>query len=135
MKAMGEPTNEPYLMGLPSPYTGQVAMALANAGPAFTMISDEGVVGCGGVAIVWAGMGKGWAVFTKIAEKYPVAVVKVTKKVIAKAMHDHGLQRVETTIASNSEKNMRFAVMLGFRREGTLVKYYNGLDFEMVAIT
>ena len=132
---MGEPVNEPYLLGLPRPYSEQVAIALANAGPAFTMIGDEGVIGCGGVAVVWAGMGKGWAVFTKTAEKYPVAVVKVTKKVIEKAMREHGLQRVETTIASNSQKNIRFAVMLGFRREGTLVKYYNGLDFEMVAIT
>ena len=108
---------------------------MASVGPAYTAVVDNKIIGCAGVVLMWEGTGHAWAVFGELFPKYSVFMSKAVRKILYNIIRDNGLARVETLVEATSERNMAWARFLGFKHEGTLVNYYRGIDFEMVAIT
>lgn len=104
-------------------------------GPSYTCIDEDGIVGCGGIAMLWERVGQAWAIFSPSIEKHGLFVSKFAKWVIYAKKREYGLDRIQAIVLSSSEKNKRWVEFLGFQYEGTLRKYISGMDFEMVAIT
>ncbi len=101
--------------------------------PSATLRSDEGeIIACGGIVILWKGVGEAWGLTTKLVEDYRILYYKTTKTMIegfAKALKLH---RVQATVPVGHEPAARFIIKLGFAREGLLKKFGpDGSDFIM----
>jgi len=96
---------------------------LIQRGPAFTLISDRGIVGIAGVYLMWKGVGEAWAITTKLIEKYPKAAHRATKDVLETLQRNKRLHRVQCAVLEDHPTSHEWVKRLGFKREGKMVAY------------
>ena len=60
-----------------------------------------------------------------------VVCFKKMKRIIDGWIDCDGIERVEFTTQANFKQANRLAFLLGFKCEGTMEKYFNGLDFNI----
>ena len=91
-------------------------------GLSMTVTLDDQIMGCGGVALFWKGVGELWAMFSRDIIKYPIETVKQTKRALQKIMDDNDLHRVQCYVRSDLTAQ-GFVETLGFKAEGVAEKY------------
>jgi hypothetical protein len=97
------------------------------AGPAWTLVDkDNLVVACGGVVMMWSGVGEAWIVFSTRAKRYPVALFKYVDKALKAITKTFELHRVQTVCIWGHEAGYRWLEKLGFRQEGRADRYLPG---------
>ena len=75
----------------------------------------------GGVVPLWHGVGEVWMVMMEGMEKHGFLLTKVCKQLInegAKAFH-----RIQMTTLESEPGHARWAKLLGFQEEGTMIQY------------
>lgn len=106
----------------------------ASTGDSFTMICDGRVIACGGVYVLWEGVGQVWLLPSKHLSRYPVAAVRTIKRMLDAMVESHNFHRLQAIISTKLDVGPRWIEMLGFTREGVLGKYTpQGTDYLMYA--
>lgn len=95
-----------------------------ECGPAFSLLNADGSPACvvGGVRI-WAGVARCWAVTTNDLDLHPIAFTRVLLGLITSCVRYYKVHRLEITVKADFKAGIRWAQVLGFRREGHLRAY------------
>lgn len=103
-------------------------------GLSFTAIYDREIMCCGGVTIMWPGVGEVWTVNGPLTRKYPIQFHKLIKRWLHLLTKKHGLHRIQAVVDATNETHVRWIEALGFSREGMMRQYYRRRDFYLYAI-
>ena len=112
-----------------TPPSRDTLQAAIDAGLAFAVINEGGVVALGGVRDVWPGRGVAWGL---LANGIGATMVPVTRAV-RRFLSVCPTRRIEAEVAAGHEEGRRWVEMLGFEREGTMRAYWGGKDFDLYA--
>lgn len=93
--------------------------SLLKAGPCFTALEGDEVLGCAGVMNMWEGRVMAWALISADAGKNFIRIFKAIKRFV----DSHPADRIEATVDVNFEEGHRLMKMLGFEYEGLARKY------------
>ena len=108
-------------------------LAVAGRFPTYTWTVD-GIPACYfGIIPMWDGVAECWMVPSDLIAKYPVAFYKGSKQVFDEFVDFYKLERLQITCAVVNQMSKKWLERLGFKKEGTLVKYANGQDFYAMA--
>lgn len=99
----------------------------------FTAFYNEDVMCCGGVNVLWEGVGEAWTVNGPLTLKYPVTFHKIIVRWLKLLTDKHRLLRLQSIVDAQNETHIRWIESLGFEREGTLRKYHGGKDYHLYA--
>ena len=80
-------------------------IAKATAGPAYTMVLGEAIVGAGGVIVTHPGVGYAWLNLTEVVGRYGIWLTKVVAGVLREAIDGHDLHRIEAAVVGNYDTN------------------------------
>lgn len=100
--------------------------ALTAPGMSFSALADGAVVGCAGIVELWPGVGQAWAVLSERALEEPVTLTRAVMRELARIRREHGLCRVQATVADGHGAGARWLAFMGFEVEGLLVNYGPG---------
>lgn len=110
------------------------AAASAAAGPAWTLLLDGDPVGCGGVVLLWPGVGEAWSLSAESAAAIPLALHRAVREGLAEAQMRYRLHRIQAAVLACHVVGRRWLALLGFEEEGTMRKYGpGGHDFVRMA--
>lgn len=90
------------------------AKALEKAGPAHTAMRDGKVLACIGLMHQWDGRATAWAI---MANKIGGADYLAIHRAVKRFMGIIGYRRIDATVAAHFDNAIRWAEMLGFKRE------------------
>lgn len=85
----------------------------AEAGPAYAVMSPDGVICVGGICEAWVGRGIAWTLIAAHAGKHMVGLTRVVRKYV----EDSGFKRVEMYVDPEHPAASRWARLLGFDLE------------------
>jgi len=123
---------EPGVLG--SPRHAQWAAEHKKYGPAFTGVRNGEVIACGGIMLLWPGVGEAWANLSPAVKKSPKDMLYCLRKgldIISKA---YELRRVQAYATPSFPASVRLLKHLGFVEEGYFCKYWeDGRDAVMMA--
>ena len=112
----------------------ELAESQQKAGPAWTMLVGEEIIGCGGVILCGYKGGMAWLMLSKLFYSYSKSALKEIKLRLLDIAAEHKLRRIEMETVAESATNARFAEYLGFELEGRKRAYGpNGEDFFIFA--
>ncbi len=101
---------------------------------AMTLWHDDQFVMCGGVMVVWAGVGEAWVLGSPDVAKHGKQVYKMCKQGLDAAEKHFNLRRIQATVIEVKFDWIRFAKVLGFKKEGTMFGYGpDGKDYALMA--
>jgi len=101
--------------------------------PNVTGIIDGKIVACGGLRILWDGVGEVWLM---VSRDYPIHAVVLLKRQMYEWMRDYGLRRVQSIVRFDWKEGNRFAQWSGMKFEGVMRKMYcDGSDANLWAVT
>jgi len=106
------------------------AEGLARAGPNWSAIADNHVIGIGGFFEPWGGRAIAHAILASTSGPFLSAVVRAIRRGIAATPYD----RIEAHVRSSREECHRFARLCGFARVATLRRFQAGDDFDLYEI-
>lgn len=104
--------------------------AIESSSICCTGIIDGRVICCGGVSPSLNGNGNIWLVPSVYLQDYTVVFVRSLRKWLFQVREDLALTRMETECMDDDLHNA-WMKSLGFTKEGTKRKYYNGKDYNM----
>lgn len=114
---------------------GNMSLAIAHGlgrHPGITLMDDDQVVACGGVVLLWPGVGEAWMRTSPLIERYPLAVLRGTRNFLNAAFRVLGLRRLQCTVRDGYTPAVKWAERLGFSSEGRLRAYGpDGADYTM----
>lgn len=94
--------------------TAGYARALEKAGPAHTAMRGGKVLACCGVMPQWEGRATAWAI---LADNIGGADYLAIHRAVKRFLKLIGYRRIDATVAANFPNAIRWAEMLGFKRE------------------
>jgi L-amino acid N-acyltransferase YncA len=102
------------------------------AGPSFTLLVEDKIVGSAGVVLHSEGRGEAWALLSSLFFNYKKTSLKYIKNKLSVIAENYSLRRVQILVDPNNLKALIFAERLGFQQEGLLRAYgSNGEDYFM----
>ena len=103
---------------------------------AFTACKHGVIIGCGGVKMLWKGVGEGWVVPSVHVKDNKRDCIILCVDTIKKIFEDDpSLNRIQATVVQGFDAGDILAAYAGFSFEGVLRKYgLNGEDFKMFSI-
>lgn len=114
------------------PLTPQSLYSLLGAGEAWSVRYDGALVAIAGYAVAWPGRAVLWACLgAECGPAMPVMTLRMRKHL---ATMGEEFPRIEAYAETGYDKGARWLRLLGMKREGTLRKWSNGLDFDMYAM-
>ncbi len=123
---------EPGVLG--HPMRAKWAAEHKEYGPAYTGTRNGEIIGCGGIMILWPGVGEAWANFAAPARQSPKDVLFCIRKGLDIITEAYELIRVQALATPTFPESIRFLKHLGFVEEGVLRKYWDdGKDAVMMA--
>jgi hypothetical protein len=104
------------------------------SGEHYAMLDPQGsIMAYLGLLHHWAGVGR---VYFDFANRYDFSIseTRMMLKEIKSLLDERYpyYDRIEATVLTHSTNDQKFAERLGFVREGTLVRYFDGEDHEMM---
>ena len=100
------------------------AKNLEDAGPAYTIVDiHDNVMGCGGIGLLWPGVGEAWAILGNRITEYPISLHRFAIQVRDKHTRLEHLPRVQSAIPYGHERAKRWIERLGFQYEGLMPGY------------
>jgi len=88
------------------------------SGPGYTARLHGQVLACAGIQIPWPGLGEAWAVIAPEGRRYPRYVHFAVRSGMRRLIAEHGLRRVEATVALDFDEGHRWVTLLGFVEDG-----------------
>lgn len=106
------------------------AASTAGAGPAWTAVVAGEPVGCGGVVLLWPGVGEAWSFAGDATSRTGLAFHRAVATGLEQIAGDHRLHRIQAACHANHNQGRRWLALLGFKEEG-LMQHYGpqGHDF------
>lgn len=103
---------------------------------AFTAMHEGKIIGCGGIEILWEGVGEGWVVPSIHVADHKRETIEICIKGLKHILdEDAELKRIHALIMTGFPPGDRLMEILGFTYEGTLKKYgLHGEDYKMYAL-
>ncbi len=95
-----------------------------SRGPAWTVMVDDRIIACGGVVIIWKGVGAAWIVFSETMPTHGLWMTRMTKRVLEDAVRIYNLHRLETMVEASNERYRRWVKVLGFTPENGVARAY-----------
>lgn len=90
------------------------------AGPAFTWLDDDGkVIACGGVVVLWDGVGEAWFLPTERTQKHARALIREIRHLFLSS----SFRRIHADINANKPRNQKWAEVIGFMPEAEMASY------------
>lgn len=117
-------------LNFPNPQA--IANNLMN-GPAFTLTNGQPIA-CGGILILWKGVGEGWIITSPEVENHPIVFAKTVWREMERIIRELKLDRVQTLVDSEHKVSQKWVKRMGFHKEGLMVKYIGGRDFFRYAL-
>ncbi len=103
-------------------------------GPAYTMLANSEIVGCGGILRLWKGVGDAWMLATPLIQKYPKSALCITKVYLDRIIEALHFVRIQAVVKQDFWMAHNFIRRLGFQGEGLMPKYFGGQDFVRYAL-
>jgi len=123
---------EPGVLG--NPQHARWAAAYKEHGPAFTGVRDGRIIGCGGIMMLWPGVGEAWANLAPAVKHSPKDVLYCLRKGLEIISSAYELRRVQAIATPSFPESVRLLKHLGFVEEGVMRGYWeNGEDAVMMA--
>jgi hypothetical protein len=123
---------EPGVVG--HPLRAKWAAEHKEYGPAYTGTRNGEIIACGGIMILWPGVGEAWANFGASARKSPKDILYCIRKGLDIITDAYELIRVQALATPDFPESIRFLKHLGFVEEGYFCKYWeDGRDAVMMA--
>ncbi len=95
-----------------------------SRGPAWTVMVDDTIIACGGVVIIWKGVGAAWVVFSETMPTHGLWMTRMTKRVLEDAVRIYKLHRLETMVEASNEHYRKWVKVLGFTPENGVARAY-----------
>lgn len=108
----------------------EVAAAIA-AGPAYGVAYRGRLLALGGLSTIWPGRGYLWGL---LASDLGPSMTPI-HRVVARALAEADLQRVEAYIDPRHLAADRWIRLLGFEQEGVMRAFWQGQDFALYSLT
>lgn len=99
------------------------ARASLVAGPAWSVCMDGRPVGCGGVVLLWRGVGEAWSLSAPGLGGSALVLHRIVAQRLRAAEREHGLHRIQTSVQIDNRQGRRWVAALGFREEGIMRGY------------
>jgi hypothetical protein len=107
----------------------------ASAGFTAIRISDNKILGCGGVKFLWPGVGEGWAIFSDEIENYKRDCYEYATNYGSNLIREMKLHRIQATLNANNSLAIKFAESIGLVRECLMKGYgYDGSDYYLYSL-
>lgn len=109
------------------------AVSLKHAGPAFTGIDGDEIVGCVGLIKFWeTEQNRYYRAWGWLGKKHPLAFVFVTRRIRNFLDAVEAPCRVEAQVRADFDKGCRWLDRIGFTRRATLPQYGpDGADYDL----
>lgn len=118
---------------LPRPHDVRLAAALpdilervkeqAKLGPAMTGLYDGVPVFCGGIVVLWPGVGEGWLYVSEQVAGHRLSFHRAVREWIGRLCADWKLHRLQVAIPDWNGMSCRWIKRLGFAEEGPMRGY------------
>lgn len=99
-----------------------VAPGYRDAGPAYTLVDGDTVLGCGGV-LIEGRVGTAWAVLSDALRVRPIVLHRKVKRLLDQIVKEYRLGQIFAVVYEEFSVGRRWLERLGFREEGTLTDY------------
>lgn len=96
--------------------------AQSLSGPTFTVLAGYAPIGCGGVLLVWPGVGEAWTIVNAHILRYPY-VHRLVTRALRTLMQEHALHRIGAWALADQRRHRRWLEVLGFTYEGIARKF------------
>lgn len=94
--------------------------------PAYTVIHNGIIYGCGGIVQTWQGVGKAWTYISSTAINNKRVMAYISKQCLTNLddmLEEEYFHRVECDVAADHEKGIQWASRFGFVNEGLMKAY------------
>lgn len=98
------------------------AVEKERGGPAFTALVDNKIIGCGGIVLMWGGVGAAWVAVSKDIEPYKVWMTRTVRRSLRDIVRALNLHRVEAVVLTDGDS--RWIQAVGFHLENDVAKKY-----------
>ena len=102
---------------------GFYGQKLEESGPCFSAFDQDELIGVGGVALYWCGVGEAWLILSSMVQEFPFSLHRIVSRTLDKIITDEHLHRVQTVVPYLHMRAMAWIVRLGFKYEGLMPKY------------
>ena len=100
---------------------GQSEYMLSQSQEAYSIRNVHGqMIGIIGCILQRPGCASAWALMTHRIEKHPIETTKACKKLMESFRRRYQIRRMDMLVNAESERNLKWAVTLGFEEEGEL---------------
>ena len=90
-------------------------------GPALAGILDDGaVLGAGGIAVAYRGVGDAWLVTSQLARTQPMLYARTIRRILAVLTETLEIRRLQAVVDARLQVNIQFLEWLGFTQEGLM---------------
>jgi hypothetical protein len=115
--------NQPELRAEATADLADIFYAQSKTGLACTVIWNTKPVAIFGSVSMWPGVNEAWAAIDEEAHKRPKQMVKIGRQFMDIVEKHYNLHRHQIYVRVDSEKAIRYAEALKFRKEGLMVRY------------
>lgn len=95
----------------------------AVRGECYTLSGDGLIVACGGVDVMWEGVGEAWTILSRHIVRYKKSLHRTTRECLEDIIDCNHLHRVQAHVLSTDATAIRWIERLGFHREGLCGRY------------
>jgi hypothetical protein len=100
-----------------------MAQDYLRQGPAYSIVTDEDILWCGGMLILWPGVAEAWAVPSLSALDYPVTVHRLIYRMVDRVKESLHLRRIQCSVVHGYKQSRKWVKMFGFCFEGKMRNY------------
>ena len=108
---------------IPTDQMRELAIDRENNGQCVTVWVDGKIIGCGGIDIMWEGVGEVWLLMSYETDKCPVKAYRLIRNGMNKLINDNNLKRCQGWCRVDFAKGHTLFRHLGFETEGIARKY------------
>ncbi len=132
---MAEGVKEFGLRFLPDEQIDELAQTREDNGKCITGLVDGVIVGCGGIDLMWPGVGEVWLMLSYEVDKYPIRSYEVIQQGLAELIEHNDLKRTQCWCREGFAAAHTLLRHLNFKVEGKAQAYApDGKDCYLYAL-